>query len=131
MHTSHHKSVKAWLRQANEDLDTAEYLVDGERYSYGVYLMHLALEKALKGLYLHRFETAPPVTHDLLYLADRTNLVIPDELRPFLNKINKASVLNFYRDHLFHEQVTYDADTAETSLKKARNVFDWITDHVE
>jgi len=40
-----------WLKQAEYDLETAEYLFSGGRYLYSVFMCHLAIEKALKGLY--------------------------------------------------------------------------------
>ena len=43
-----------WLIQADYDIDTAEYMLRGARNVYAVFMYHLALEKALKGLYQKR-----------------------------------------------------------------------------
>ncbi len=48
------KRAAEWLKQADFDLDTAEFMAKGGRYFYAVFLCHLAIEKALKGLYLHK-----------------------------------------------------------------------------
>ncbi|MDO9528114.1 MAG: HEPN domain-containing protein [Syntrophales bacterium] len=40
-----------WLRQADYDMDTAEYMLSGGRYFYAVFMCHLSIEKALKGLF--------------------------------------------------------------------------------
>jgi HEPN domain-containing protein len=40
-----------WLKQADYDLDTAEFMVSGKRYFYAVFMCHLSIEKAIKGLY--------------------------------------------------------------------------------
>ena len=45
------RSAIEWLKQAEYDLETAEYLFSGGRYLYSVFMCHLAIEKALKGLY--------------------------------------------------------------------------------
>lgn len=44
---------KDWFEQADYDYDTAVYMSQGERYVYAVFMCHLALEKALKGLVLN------------------------------------------------------------------------------
>ena len=44
------KNPQEWLRQADYDLDSAEYMFQCERYIYCIFLCHLAIEKALKGL---------------------------------------------------------------------------------
>ena len=45
------KTPEEWLRQAEYDMDTATYMFDGGRYFYMVFMCHLSIEKALKGLY--------------------------------------------------------------------------------
>lgn len=38
-----------WPRQADYDMDTADFMFSGGRYFYAVFMCHLSLEKALKG----------------------------------------------------------------------------------
>ncbi len=40
-----------WLTQADYDLDTAQDMLDKGRNFYAVFMAHLAIEKALKGLF--------------------------------------------------------------------------------
>ncbi|MBE0524651.1 MAG: HEPN domain-containing protein [Methanosarcinales archaeon] len=49
-----------WLQQAEYDIETADYLYEGERYFYAVFMCHLSIEKALKGLYVKKFSKTPP-----------------------------------------------------------------------
>lgn len=42
---------KEWLKQAEYDLGTAEAMFKSKRYIYTVFMCHLSIEKALKGLY--------------------------------------------------------------------------------
>jgi HEPN domain-containing protein len=58
-----------WFKQADYDMDTAEFMFSGERYFYSVFMCHLSIEKALKGLYIRKFKDAPPKTHNLLYIS--------------------------------------------------------------
>jgi HEPN domain-containing protein len=57
-----------WFRQADYDMDTADAMFASGRYFYAVFMCHLSLEKALKGLIANRLDELPPKTHNLLYL---------------------------------------------------------------
>ncbi|KAF5423046.1 MAG: HEPN domain-containing protein [Candidatus Methanocomedens sp.] len=64
-----------WLRQAQYDMETADYLFEGERYFYAVFMCHLSIEKALKGLYVKRFNKTPPKTHNLIFSLNSLTLI--------------------------------------------------------
>lgn len=44
------KRVEQWFMQAEYDLDTAECMLQAGRRFYAVFMAHLAIEKALKGI---------------------------------------------------------------------------------
>jgi HEPN domain-containing protein len=50
------KTSEEWFRQAEYDLGTAEAMFDAGRYIYTVFMCHLSIEKALKGLYAKKFK---------------------------------------------------------------------------
>ena len=60
------KTSQEWLKQADYDIKTAEIMFDNERYFYAVFMCHLSVEKALKGLYTHRLHIVPPKIHTLI-----------------------------------------------------------------
>ena len=66
------KKILEWLKQADYDMDTAEFMCRGGRYFYAVFMCHLAIEKALKGLYQRNLQETPPKTHNLIYLLSKT-----------------------------------------------------------
>ena len=72
------KRTLEWLKQADYDFDTARFMCSGGRYFYAVFMCHLAVEKALKGLYQQQRQETPPKTHNLIYLLDRIGLM-PDQ----------------------------------------------------
>ena len=63
-----------WMRQSRYDIATAEALCRVHRYVYAVFLCHLALEKALKGLCQRRTILMPPKTHSLIHLRTKEAL---------------------------------------------------------
>ena len=62
---------REWLRQAEYDMNTAEFMFGGGRYFYAVFMCHLSIEKVLKGLYYEKRKELPPKVHNLLYLFTR------------------------------------------------------------
>ncbi len=54
------KQTQEWLNQSDYDMDTAEYMHQGGRHIYAVFMCHLAIEKALKGLYYEKRLEFPP-----------------------------------------------------------------------
>ena len=128
----HDKPVDEWLLQAYHDLGTAHYLFDGGRFSYAAFFGHLAIEKALKGLYRQQFDENPPVTHDLRYLADRTDLLLPDDLHAALDALGEAgiTILDLYPDRLDETDVSYGEDDTERLLGQCDELLDWIRDHI-
>jgi len=82
------KNPEEWLNQAIYDMDTAEYMFNGGRYIYAVFMCHLSIEKALKGLYQNRLNEIPPKTHNLVYLINKTEINPPEKIGKFLVKLN-------------------------------------------
>lgn len=53
---------KEWLKQAEYDMDTADAMFMSGRYFYAVFMCHLSIEKALKGLFHKLLDEVPPKT---------------------------------------------------------------------
>ena len=133
MSTSRHdKPVDEWLLQAYHDLGTARYLFDGGRFTYAAFFGHLAIEKALKALYRRQHDENPPVTHDLRYLADRLDVLLPDDLDAALDELDQSSinVLNLYPDRLDESDVSYSEKDTNQLLVQCDELLNWIRDHV-
>lgn len=68
------KKSREWLKQADYDMDTAEFMFNGCRFFYTVFMCHLSVEKAMKGLYQKRLKQTPPKTHNLIHLVNKTGI---------------------------------------------------------
>ncbi len=64
------KAPEEWFLQAEYDLATAGAMFQSGRYMYAVFMTHLCIEKALKGLYAKAHSKDAPRTHNLLYLIE-------------------------------------------------------------
>jgi len=116
-----------WLRQADYDMDTADYMFRGGRYMYTVFMCHLSLEKALKGLYAEKLGKEPPKTHNLLYLLEKMKLTLPEDLFDFISTLNRVSVPTRYPDDLQRILKDYDKKKTKEVLDQSKQVLQWLS----
>jgi HEPN domain-containing protein len=93
------KRTEEWLRQSDYDMDTADYMHQGGRYMYAVFMCHPAIEKALKGLYYEKQRRFPPKSHNLIYLLNEVGIKPPEEPGKFIVKLSEASVPTRYPEN--------------------------------
>lgn len=66
--------IKYWVSEANESYQTAKVLFENSRYLESAFFCHLAIEKNLKAFIVFRKNMLPPKIHNLLMLAERSEL---------------------------------------------------------
>lgn len=120
------KHTKEWFRQADYDLDTAKAMFKTGRYIYAVFMCHLSIEKALKGLYTQKTREIPPKTHNLLYLIEKLKLEIPEIFYDFLFNLNRVSVPTRYPSDLRKMLKDYDRNRTINILQKSMEVLQWL-----
>ena len=119
-------SPQEWLTQADYDYQTAEYMFTGGRYAYTVFMAHLAIEKALKGIYQKKFNAIPPRTHSLVYFVNKTEVVPPEHVGKFLVKLDQASVATRYPEDLVKLQSTYTQEVVKEILVQTQEAIAWV-----
>ena len=120
------RDFEEWLKQADYDLDTADFMFKGKRYIYAVFMCHLSIEKALKGLYQERLNKIPPKTHNLIYLAKKVNIEVPEDIGRFIVKLNQASILTRCPEDLTLLKSEYTQSIVKEILSKTKEVLTWI-----
>lgn len=120
------KRTEEWLRQADYDMGTADYLFQGGRYLYAVFMCHLAVEKALKGLYVEKLREAPPRSHSLVYLLNAVGILPPEKPGKFLTRLSEASIPTRYPEDLARVQQAYTEDVVKDILAGGKEALAWI-----
>ena len=120
------KLPKEWFLQADYDMDTAQYMFDGGRYFYCIFMCHLSIEKALKGLYRSKVKSDPPKIHNLLYLAQKVQLTLPPAVQEVVFLLNRVSVPTRYPEELRSMSGLYGQRKTETILTESRRVVAWL-----
>jgi HEPN domain-containing protein len=81
--------IAYWLKTANEDWKTVNYLLKGKRFVNTLFFAHLVLEKLCKAHWVKdNVGNHPPKIHNLIYLIDNTKLKVDSEQRQLLEKMN-------------------------------------------
>lgn len=118
--------TKEWLIQSEYDMDTADYMHSGGRHIYAVFMCHLSIEKALKGLYYEKFKKIPPKSHNLIYLLNEIGIKPPDVPGKFIAKLNEASIPTRYPENLNKLQKIYNEAAVENILMNGKEFLSWI-----
>jgi len=120
------KRVHEWLKQADYDFDTAGFMCTGGRYFYAVFMCHLAVEKALKGLYQQKLQETPPKTHNLIFLLKKLGLTPDQERSEAIAGLNEANITTRYPDDIDNLQNNYTRDIATRILAQTKETLEWI-----
>ena len=85
--------IKFWIDSANHDMETVDALFDSGKYDWSLFIGHLVLEKAIKAIFVSKFDNKiPPKIHNLVRLSEITEIPLNDENKLILDKINDFSI---------------------------------------
>jgi len=121
-----YKPSKEWFDQAGYDIDTAKAMFNAGRYIYTIFMCHLSIEKALKGIYIKRLNKNSPKTHDLSYLCEEIALEMPEKFLIFLDELNDLSVPTRYPEELKELLKQYKKADTGKALKMTEELLLWL-----
>ena len=101
-------------------------MYEGGRYLYGVFMCHLAVEKALKGLYFEKRKEFPPKTHSLVFLLNEIGVKPPENLGRFIVRLSEASIPTRYPENLSKVQKDFSESIVKDILARGKEVIAWI-----
>jgi HEPN domain-containing protein len=85
--------IKFWLDSAEDDLESSFVIFNSKRYHWSLFIAHLALEKILKALYVQFSDNkTPPRIHNLLKLAELSNIMLNEEKQDFFTDVNRFHI---------------------------------------
>ena len=115
-----------WFFQSDYDLETAQYMLQSGRHVYCIFMCHLSLEKALKGLFTKRLNKIPPKIHDLMYFVEKTGISPEDSDRDFLKWLNRKSITTRYTEDLKKMISQFSYDYSKNIYKQTKVIQQWI-----
>jgi HEPN domain-containing protein len=120
------RDYREWLKQAEYDMETADLMFSGGRFFYAVFMCHLAIEKALKGLYQKKFQKMPEKTHNLIFFLEQLQISPPEPVGKFIVRLNEASVATRYPETLEIISKNYSKKIAGDIINENREALIWI-----
>ncbi|KPK82469.1 MAG: hypothetical protein AMS27_14540 [Bacteroides sp. SM23_62_1] len=120
------EKYEEWFFQSDYDMETAVDMFKMGRFIYCIFMCHLSLEKALKGLFIKRTGEFPSKSHSLIYFVEKIGLEMSDSRYEFLFTLNKISIPTRYPEDLRKLFATYTEKRTEEILNQAKETQIWI-----
>lgn len=121
-------SPDEWLIQAEYDLDSAKAMHETGRYFYAVFMIHLAIEKGLKGLFWKVLKEVPPKTHHLKYLIQKINIEMNPMIKEIVFDLDDLSIPTRYPESLQKILSSFNKEGAEEMINNSTKVIKWINE---
>lgn len=119
-------AYEEWYFQSDYDLETAFDMYKSGRAVYCIFMCHLSLEKALKGLLTKTTGEFPSKSHSLIYFVDKIGLELNESTYEFVFTLNKISVPTRYPDNLRKLFSEYTKERTESILNQTKELQAWI-----
>ena len=118
--------VNFWIEGSDRDFKTMEHMFESKDYHWSLYVGHLVIEKLLKAYYIKNVEIKHPFIHNLLRLAEKSNLELTDEKRDLLDIINYFNLQGKYADYKkkFYKRCTKEFTI--TWIEHIKGLREWI-----
>lgn len=118
------KRVAHWRIGADEAWEAAVDMINKDRrIQFGLFFVHLALEKIIKAHIWRVREKVPPHIHNLIRLAELAELPLSDKNKKVLAEINEFNIEGRYSD-LLGPPISFQ--DARGYLRKAKGTFEWL-----
>jgi len=117
------KQIDYWKTSADEDFAAAQSLLEKGHFRHSLFFAHLAIEKMLKAHVTRRTSDIPPRIHNLVRLAEITELELDSDKAESLREFGVYQLEGRYPDS---EQITLDLQIAKREISKAKEVLEWL-----
>ncbi len=91
--------ITFWLDGSDEDFETMMVMYNSKRYSWSLFIGHLMIEKLLKAYFLKVKSEHPPFIHNLLRLAEKSDLELSEDLKEKLITVTAFNINARYDDY--------------------------------
>jgi HEPN domain-containing protein len=119
--------IDYWIDSAENDLKASENMYNSGNYDWSLFIGHLVLEKVLKALYVkNNNNLTPPKIHNLLRLAELSNLELSFEQSKFLQIVNNFQIEARYPEYKKQLYDMASKDFTQSKLVLIKEYFVWL-----
>jgi HEPN domain-containing protein len=117
------KQIDYWLKSAEQDFEVGKYLVGADKTRHGLFFIHLALEKILKGCFCKTQNKTPPKIHNLVRLYELAGFETDGKRQNTLAAINRFCLEGRYPEE---QPAAPDKNEAMRYLQMAERIYQWF-----
>ena len=119
--------INYWRESARHDLESADGIFESTRYDWSLFIGHIALEKILKAIFVHKHDNKiPPKIHNLVRLAELSEIQLDEAQRFLLDKINDFNIQTRYPDYKMELYKRCNAEYTKEYLDKIKEIYAWL-----
>lgn len=120
------KLIKYWIDSSDDDFKTMMTMYKTKHYNWSLFVGHLMIEKLLKAYYFQEKEVFPPFIHNLLRLAEKSNLELTNEQKKNFATVTAFNINTRYDDYKmsFQKKCTPEFTTHWINILKEMRL--WI-----
>ncbi|MCL2056344.1 MAG: HEPN domain-containing protein [Oscillospiraceae bacterium] len=120
--------TKYWLELCDDDLLTAEVLLEKQRLLHMGFFCHLVAEKALKAVIASQIDANPPHIHNLTTLASRSGVspYLSENQLSLLEQLNPLQIEARYPEYKGSIAATLTYDRCRKIYSETEGFLCWI-----
>lgn len=118
--------IKYWANASKQDFETAEILYENKKYYHALFFCHLSIEKILKAIIVKSTKKAPPLVHDLIRLAEKTDIKLTEKLQDELAEISTFNIKARYDDYKLSFYKKADKKFALKYITITKEILTWL-----
>jgi HEPN domain-containing protein len=119
------KHIEYWIAGAQDDILSAQVLLERGRLLHCLFFCHLVIEKAIKAHVVKATGEVAPRSHSLVLLSEKAGLVFDEDTDDFLGILMKYQLHGRYPD--FNPTLP-SLDITRKYLSKTEELLKWITE---
>ena len=123
--------IEYWVSSSDKDFKTMENLVKSTDYLWALFIGHLVVEKLLKAYYVKTVDDNPPWIHQLLKLAEKTDLSLTEEQKDTLLLITTFNINVRYPDYKYEFYKKCTKKYTETNIAKIKELQLWLKEQIQ
>jgi len=119
-----------WLTYAQNDMDSAEFMLKSGRWFYTLFMCQQAIEKLVKGLYIICIDDNVSRFHDINNIFDRykdkLSEQLTDERAELFDNLSQFYLRSRYPDYTSALASITTSEIAHSIYEKSKEAFQWL-----
>lgn len=116
--------IKFWIKNAESDLESSTKMFENNIFNWSLFVGHLALEKILKAHWIKtNQQLTPPKVHNLLKLAEYSQIDLSEEQMEFLAMVNQFHLETRYQQYKDDFRAIATKEFTQQNLQKSKRCF--------